>query len=108
MQGRPPMSMEPSAPEHLPPTAQKAAGSGCLTRVFRLLAGILVSSIAGWISGLVVSAFVPALVRSLGSETARAGMGPLSIALAALPFSISFLLSLMGGLVLNRRKRSLA
>jgi hypothetical protein len=98
------MSMRPSAPEQLSANAQKATRPGCLARLLRFSAGILVSAIVGWISALVVSAFVPPLVQSLGSQSARAGMGLLSIVLAAVPFSISLVLSLIGGLVLNRRR----
>jgi len=98
------MGFPTSPPEHLPAAPRQGCSGSCLGRALRLLGGILISSLSGWVTGLLTSAFVPSLVQSMGGETARQGAGLLSLMLAAVPFSISFLISLIGGLVFNRRR----
>lgn len=83
------------------------ASKGCLSCfgiAAKYLGGLLTSSLVGWLSGKLVAIVTPAAIYLVGVETARSAPWMVSIPLAAIPFGISFLLSLAGGLFFSRRK----
>jgi hypothetical protein len=60
--------------------------------------------VVGWISGKITALAAPAAIALIGAENAREAPWLVSLPLAAVPFGVSFLLSLAGGLFFNRRK----
>ena len=97
---RPPEALEQPRPALKKPS--------CLGRLVRQIIGFIVSSIVGWVGGLLTAAFAPFLVQALGSETARQYTVLISLMLAGIPFAISFLMALIGGLIFNRGRRAAA
>ncbi|MHC1781828.1 MAG: hypothetical protein AB9891_03510 [Anaerolineaceae bacterium] len=80
---------------------------GCLScsgMAVKYIVGLLTSSVVGWISGKLVALFTPAAIYLVGAETARSSPWMVSIPMAAIPFGISFVLSLVTGMFFNRRK----
>ncbi len=74
----------------------------------RQIISVIVSSITGWVGGLLTTVFVPFLVQAIGIETARETAGLLALVLAVIPFTLSFLMALIGGLIFNRGQRTAA
>lgn len=93
-------------PEALPLPRQVAKKPNCLGTLVRQVVSFIFSSVSGWVSGLVTAAFVPFLVQTLGSETARQNAEAISLVLAGIPFTISLLIALIGGLIFNRGRRA--
>jgi len=74
----------------------------------KYVGGLIVSSISGWITGLVTSILPGILATILGGETFKEMSGLLAIFLGAIPFLFSMMMSLIMGLMLNRRHRATA
>jgi len=92
-------------PEALERPRQVEKKPGCLGKLVRQVISFIISSISGWVGGLLTAVFVPFLVQTLGSETARQNAGVISLVLAGIPFMLSFLIALIGGLIFNRGRR---
>jgi len=65
-------------------------------RALWMLAALIVS----WLCGLVNAALLPALAQSADSAW------PVSLSLAGAQLCISFVIALVGGIVLNRRRQT--
>jgi hypothetical protein len=76
--------------------------------IVKYVGGLIMSSIVGWISGLVSSILPGILATVLGGDTLKELAGLLSIVLGAIPFLVSMSLSLVTGLLFNRRRRAAA
>jgi hypothetical protein len=93
----------PEALERPRPLAKK---TGCVGMLIGQIASFIVSSISGWVGGLLTAVFAPFIVQAIGSETARQTAGLLALALAVIPFTLSFLMALIGSLIFNRGRRA--
>ncbi|MCL4528534.1 MAG: zinc ribbon domain-containing protein [Chloroflexi bacterium] len=79
------------------PTSQKP---GCLVSLLKRSLAMLAASIVGWLCGLVNAALLPALAQSSDSAWL------VTFLLAGTQLCLSFVIALVGGIFLNRRRQA--